>query len=216
MEMSAPGENKQLKYNHVAPIDLDSIPADELEQALIEFAEGSVGLENCLRIMWANGMKTFACCAGERDEDDIAYISMCEGVDLFKYLSDDLLLNEMVALEDEGHQLIRFAGEVDEKDRLMQRLAEDVASGVKDNARLLQEKIGKDFPEEWYRERNARAMKRHGMSDEDIAARERQLKLFKIMETGSQEEMDAVMPEFMEMLTSINQKRVVNHEEKKK
>lgn len=214
--MSAPGENKQLKYNHVAPIDLDSIPVDELEQALIEFAEGSVGLENCLRIMWANGMKTEACCAGERGEDDIAYISMCEGVDLFKYLSDDLLLNEMVALEDEGHQLIRFAGEAAEKDRLMQKVAEDVASGIKDNSELLQEKIGKDFPAEWYRERNIRAMKRHGLTDEEIAARERQLELFKIMECGSQEEVDAVMPEFMEMLTSINQKRVENQEGRKK
>ena len=74
MEISRIGENKHTKYNHVAPIDLDTIPGEEKEQALKEFAEGSIGLENCLRNMWANNLKTHACCAGE---ENVIYF-LCE------------------------------------------------------------------------------------------------------------------------------------------
>ena len=108
MYISSSEEGKNTKYNHVAPIDLDTIPKEELEQALMEFAEGSLGLEKCLREMWKNGLKTIACCAGNNNPYEIAYIAMAEGVDIFSYLSSNLLSNDMVALESENNQVIRF------------------------------------------------------------------------------------------------------------
>ena len=114
MEISRKGENKHTKYNHVAPIEFDSIPDSEKEQALKEFAEGSLGLETCLRTMWDNGLKTHACCSGNDSEYDIGYICMEKGSDVFSYLSEELLSNDMIFLENEHHQMISFGGSTEE------------------------------------------------------------------------------------------------------
>lgn len=218
MEIGKIGENKNTKYNHVAPIDLDIIPAHEREQALREFAEGSLGLENCLRVMWANNLKTHACCAGEQDEYDIAYITMANGVDIFSFLSEELLSSDMVALEfeeDKNRQTIRFGGTKEFKDKLMQRVADDIINGKKSNAHLIQNKIGKGLNSEWLKEGRINSMRRLGMSEEEINYRERGIELNRILETGTPEEIDAIMPEFLERVNLINQRLVEKNNERK-
>ena len=194
-------ENKNTKYNHVVPIDLDTIPYYEKEQALKEFAEGSLGLEICLRIMWANNLKTHACCAGGHDEFDIGYISMGNGIDVFCFLSEDLLSSDMIALEfdkDQNRQTIRFGGKKEFKDKLLQKVSEDILSGKKQNDDLIQDKIGKGLNSDWLKEGRIYYMRKLGMSEEEIQFEERGLELNKILETGTQEEVDAIMSEFLD------------------
>lgn len=139
-------KNKNLKYNHVVPIDLDNIPKDEIKLALKEFSEGSFGLETCLSIMWKNNLKTKACCAGEYGDYDEAYILMDEKVDLFRYLSEDLLNNDMVAIEKiYDKQRISFCGTIDEKEQLLKELANCIMSGKKNHDQLVQKKLKKGY-----------------------------------------------------------------------
>ena len=219
MEIGIPGDNKKTKYNHVAPIDLDTIPDHEKEQALKEFAEGSVGLENCLRVMWANNLKTHACCAGEQDDYDVAYIAMADGIDVFSFLSEELLSSDMIALEfeeDQNRQTLRFGGTKEFKDKLMQKVADDILRGKKQNDHLVQNKIGKGLNSEWLKEGRFYYMRKLGMSEEEIRYRERDLELNRILLTGTQEEVDAIMPEFLERLTLINQRLVEKNNNGKK
>ena len=211
MEIGVIGENKNTKYNHVAPIDLDTIPDYEKEQALKEFAEGSKGLENCLRAMWANNLKTHACCAGEQNDYDIAYIAMADGIDIFSFLSEELLSSDMIALEfnrDQNRQILRFGGTKEFKDKLMQKVADDILKGKKENDHLMQNKIGKGLNSEWLKEGRIYNMRKLGMSEEEIKYSERGLELNKIIETGTQEEVDAIMPEFLERVKLANQRLV--------
>lgn len=133
-----------MKYNHVVPVDLDNIPKDEIKLALKEFSEGSFGLETCLSIMWKNNLKTKACCAGEYGNYDEAYILMDEKVDLFRYLSEDLLNNDMVAIEKiYDKQRISFCGTIDEKEQLLKELANCIIAGKKNHDQLVQKKLKK-------------------------------------------------------------------------
>ena len=216
MEIGVAGA-KDMKYNHTAPIDLDTIPFEDKEQALIEFAEGSLGLEMCLRVMWDNNLKTHACCAGEQDEYDIAYIAMSQGVDVFSFLSDELLDNDMVVLELENdRQTIRFAGLGDDKEHLMEKFARDISSGRKDNNFLVESKIGKNFPDEWLKQARIHDMVELGMTDEEIMFRERGIELEKILSYGTQEEIDAIMPEYVERVGLLNQRLLDREKETKK
>ena len=90
---------KQTKYSYRGPINLDTISCDDYELALMEFAEGSLNLENCLRLMWQMNLKTHACCAGNHHPYDVAYIAMEKGIDIFCFLSTTLLNEDMVQLD---------------------------------------------------------------------------------------------------------------------
>ena len=209
MEISRIGDNKNLKYNHVAPIDLDTIPAEDKEQALREFSEGSLGLEKCLRSMWDNGLKTHACCAGNDSEYDIAYITMSDNVDVFSFLSDSLLSTDMIALEfSEGHQTIRFGGPVEVKEQLMTSLAYDISTGYKQNEEVVKSKIGQPLNEEWLRNGRISSMRNQGLSEEEINFRERGFELNKIFDNGNDEERDAIMSDFVDYVGQLNQKLV--------
>lgn len=209
MEISAFGENKQTKYNHVAPIDLDTIPQNELEQALLEFAEGSKGLESCLRTMWSNNLKTFACCAGNDHEYEIGNIVMSENVDIFSFLSPELLETDMIALEiNDDKQAIYIGGDQKTKENIMHQISYDITQGRKNNKDLLQEKIGKPLNEEWVKAGRINSMRRAGLSEEEIEQEERRLEIYKILEEGTEEEIDAVMPEFTEIVGRLNQRLV--------
>lgn len=216
MEISEKNENKGTKYNHVAPIDFDSIPVEEREQALKEFAEGSIGLEKCLRVMWQKGLKTHACCAGNDSPYDEGYIAMATKIDAFRFLSSDILNNDMVVLEVDGDkQIIRFAGTPEEKEKAMLLLADSILSGEKENGEKLKEKIGKSFPFSWIKETNAYFMRKSGMSEEEIAFELRGLELNWIMSNGSQKEIDSILPE-LEERTKILMERIVERHNKGK
>jgi hypothetical protein len=143
--MIAPNNhNKNLKYNHVIPINLDTIPQCELEQALKEFAEGSLNLEICLKTMWENGLKTHACCSGNHSENGIGYIAMAPGINVFNYLSNEILDTDIITLEFTGNkQIIRFGGSKDDKEYLLQKIALDISTGKKNNIELIRKKLYK-------------------------------------------------------------------------
>lgn len=200
-------ENKNLKYNHVAPIDLDTIPVNEREQALKEFAEGSIALEKCLRTMWEHGLKTHACCAGEESDYDEAYISMAEGIDIFSFLSPDLLASDMIALENDcNRQVIRFGGIREIREHFMQRVAQDIVNGKKDNIYFVQNKIGKSLNEAWRKESRIYHMRKAGESEDEISFQERGRVLNQILETGTNKEIEKALPEYEEYVRKINER----------
>ena len=150
-------ENSVSKYNYGEPIPLDLIPIEECEQALIEFAAGSLGLEKCLRVMWMNGLKTYSSNPGERNTFDIGHIVMEEGEDIFSYLSEEFLNDERIRIDIlYNRQEIKFAGSYGEKEGAMLFLAREIQRGKKkNNSSLINEKIGLPFPDSWIRRLNS-------------------------------------------------------------
>ncbi len=145
-------EEKRRKYNYGESIPLDSIPIDECNEALLEFADDSLGLEKCLRVMWMYGLKTHSCYPGDKNIFDIAYIVMEENEDVFAYLSEDFLNNDGIRINIENNrQVIKFAGNLGEKNSEMLLLAQNILTGRKKNSELLMEKIGLPFPDSWVR-----------------------------------------------------------------
>ena len=142
------------KYNISIPLDLDDLTDEDKELAVVEFAEGLPGLERCLRTMWKAGLKTSACCAGNHEPYESAYIMMDRKVDIFSYLSEESLNEEMLKLEVSGkYQVIRVAGDEDKKNEVLVRIASDVLSGKKDNKEQVKEKLKKSFPTWWLNEK---------------------------------------------------------------
>lgn len=141
------------KYNYGEPIPLDSIPIEECEQALIDFAAGSPALAKCLREMWMHGLKTYSCYPGEKDSFDIGHIVMAEGEDVFCYLSEAFLNDERIRIDiKDNKQEIKFAGNQPEKEGAMLFLSREIQNGrKKNNSSLIEEKIGAVFPTEWVR-----------------------------------------------------------------
>ncbi len=141
------------KYNYGEPIPLDSIPIEECEQALIEFAAGSPALEKCIREMWMHGLKTYCCYNGEQNSFDIGYIIMEEGEDIFIYLSPDFIYDERIRIDlVDNKQRVRFAGSNPEKEGAMLFLTREIQSGrKKNNGEAILENIGKPYPNGWVR-----------------------------------------------------------------
>ena len=139
------------KYNNGPIIKLDDIPQEDIIQALNDFSEGSTGLKRCLSVMWKNNLKTLACCAGNEDSFEEAYILMNENVDLFSYLSDRLLLNDMVSISCDKYnrQSISFIGPSTYKEHFFAILADDILSGKKQNVQNIRNKINKPIPQDW-------------------------------------------------------------------
>ena len=165
------GETKPTKYNHIEPIDLDTITIEERDQALKEFAEGSLGLETCLRTMWKYGLKTHACGAAAESDYSIAYISMAVGEDIFGFLSSDLLDSDMIQLDNHTqNQVLYFGGPKEVKELTMLLVARDITTGKKDNALQVQNKIGKYLNEAWMIECIIHHMRKAGLTDEEIRA----------------------------------------------
>lgn len=144
------------KYNISVPIDINDLSKEEKEEAVKEFAEGLIGLETCLRTMWETGLNTSACCAGTHNPYESAYIMMERKVDLFSYLSEETLKEEMLKLECFGKiEIIRVAGNIDKKNEILLKVANDLLSGKKDNKELVTEKLKQDFPLWWTSEKHA-------------------------------------------------------------
>ena len=141
------------KYNNGLHIDLDDIPIEEIELALKEFSDGSKALEACLRVMWMHGLKTYSCNPGEKNSFDIGHIVMEEGENVFCYLSKNFLNDEKIRIDiKDNRQEILFSGNKPEKEGVMLFLAREIQNGKKkNNLKLIEEKIGKEFPKEWVR-----------------------------------------------------------------
>lgn len=143
---------KQSKYSNKGPIDLDTIPIDDTNLALVEFSKGSRGLAICLRVMWQHGLKTYASYPGNNNVFDIAYIVMEENEDVFSYLNEEFLNNNGIRIDIKNNrQVVMFLGNEGEKSSGMVSLAQNIISGKKRNSKLLQEKIGEPLPTGWVR-----------------------------------------------------------------
>ena len=144
---------EEYKYSHRGSISWDDIPIEDLEIALVVFGEGSIGMQKCLRAMLQRNLKTHSCYANIVDDYDIAYIIMEEHKNLFGYLSEVLLKDDLVQIYYEGdRQVIRFAGNKAKIESSLLALARDIQSGKKNNSELLKSKIYKPFPIDWYKE----------------------------------------------------------------
>ena len=151
MEINLIGEKPKSKYNfNNKVIDLNTIPLEDLNTALKDFSEGSPGLEECLKVLWKMGLKTRSCCKGDHVFNDIdsgsllgeAYITFEPGMDLFSYLSSEIISNENVALTYENFQTITIYGQ--DKEKILSQIAQDVLSGKKNNHELIKAKLNKD------------------------------------------------------------------------
>ena len=140
------------KYNRGVPIPLDTIPIEDTEIALLEFANGSNGLIKCLRIMWMHGLKTYSCNPGEKNSFDIGHIVMEEGEEIFSYLSKEFLEDDCIRINVvDNKQEIKFAGTLPEKEGAMLFLAREIQSGKKNNYSLITQKIGEPYSASWIR-----------------------------------------------------------------
>ena len=130
------------KYNKIYPISLSDIPESEKELALNEFSEGLEELRLCLKVLWDNKLETKACCAGNHNDESHAYIAMAEKVDVFNYLTSNVLDDENVKLEYfNGMQIIRFYGDIEQTKIAMLNLAECILTGIKNNKNQVRRKI---------------------------------------------------------------------------
>lgn len=141
------------KYNCGLSIPLDSIPIASCELALKAFANGSLALEKCLRIMWMHGLKTYSSNPGNKNIFDVGHIVMEEGEDVFSYLSNGFLNDERIRIDIiDNRQEIKFMGNLGEKEGVLLLLAREISSGKKkNNESLILEKIGEPFPAGWVR-----------------------------------------------------------------
>ena len=145
--------NNTCKYNHGVSIPLDTIPIEDIELALYEFAAGSVGLEKCLREMWMHGLKTHSSYPGSKNSFDVGHIVMEEEEDVFSYLSEEFLNDPRIRIDvvDE-RQEIKFAGNSPEKEGALLFLTREIQKGKKkNNYALVGEKIGEPYPDGWVR-----------------------------------------------------------------
>ena len=138
-------------YNLGPMIKLEDIPKEDYEKALDDFSEGVIGLRNCLIIMWKHNLKTIACTPGKENSFKEAYILMDTNVDIFSYLSEDILLSDMVSIScnKDNRQAIHFVGTDENKEYYFNTITRDILTGKKDNARLVQEKLGKPINQDW-------------------------------------------------------------------
>ena len=144
---------KESKNSNRGPIHLDSIPISDCEMALEEFNDGSIGLEKCLRAMWQRGLKTYSCRANYEEPYEISHVTVEEGIDIFSYLSPIILNNDMVQIDIvDNKQTIRFAGKPAIREGAILDLVRAISSGKKKHTKLLEEKVGKPFPESWLKE----------------------------------------------------------------
>ena len=130
------------KYNKIYPINLAEIPECDRELALSEFSEGLEELRLCLKVLWDNNLETKACCAGNHNDESHAYIAMAERVDIFRYLSSEILNDENIKLEfTNGMQIIRFYGDLEHTKTAMLNLTECILTGIKDNGQEVRRRL---------------------------------------------------------------------------
>ena len=193
------------KYNNGPMVKLDSIPRNEIDKALDEFSEGSEGLRFCLSIMWSNGLRTAACCSGHESSFQEAYILMDDNVDIYSYLSDELLTSDMVSisLNKDNNQAIHFVGTRKNKEHFFFTLAKDIATGKKQNANLVRNKIGRPINQEWLVHGFVYSMLRDNLQKVGPIKRIKLATLCKQLNEGSMEQQRRVIGDCYKELASV-------------
>ena len=193
------------KYNSGPMIDLNSIPSEEKERALDEFSEGSQGLRFCLSMMWDKGLKTAACCSGHESSFHEAYILMDNGVDIYSYLSGELLSSDMVSisLNRDNNEAIHFVGTQKDKEHFFFLLAKDIATGKKQNAQQVRDKLGRPINQEWLVHGIVYNMLRDNLSKVGPIKRIKLASLCKQLNGGSMEQQRRIMDSCYKELASL-------------
>ena len=97
-----------------------------------------------------------------------AYISFEPGINIFDYLSEEIIKNNNVELSDTNNkQTIYFYGK--DKDMLILLLTEAVLSGKKENNQLIQEKLEKQVDKIVLIESFINCLKVNGLLDNEIS-----------------------------------------------
>ena len=129
-------------------IDIKSLTKEEQKELIKTYAEGSKTLELALRTLWNKKLYTTACCKGHLLGEKhfyftsmYSYIAFEKGIDVFKYLSDDLINNPYIVLTSDSNQAIFFYGE--NKDSLMLMFITDIMKKKEVNSRFLEGKVNK-------------------------------------------------------------------------
>ena len=138
-----------LNYNNGRAIDYRMIKESDYDDALTQFSEGSEALRMCLQVLWGKKLFTRSCCRGNHFEvnsdaklnvNSNAYIGFQEGIDIFSYLSLDILSDPYLFLsERNGRQIIYYYGT--NKNIFFYSLAYDVLKGKKNNRAKLAKKV---------------------------------------------------------------------------
>ena len=141
--------NKEITHKDL--IDIEAISKEEYDIYLDFFSEGSRELRNCLELMWSKELFTSASCKGhdlvEREYifegkayyiiNPYAYINMKPNKPILEYLSKELIIDPYIYFSRENNRdSIYIYG----RDRLkkIDKLTDDIQSGVKDNKELLE------------------------------------------------------------------------------
>ena len=160
---------KRKNYNIKFVVPLSTIPLEDRNKALKDFAEGSFGLKQCLGTMWMKGLNTIACCPGRHGSYNSGYITMEPGVDLFSYLSNETLENGMVKLWiSYGRHVVGFAGTRKKRERILLQLQQDIISGKKDNSEEVFEKLCQNYPTSYLVKKKQQELIDRGMSGETL------------------------------------------------
>ena len=163
-------------YNYGYIVPLSSIPEERREQALTDFSEGSEALKKCLKIMWNIGLNTIGCRIGVSEKYEEGYITMEEGIDLFKYLSSNVLDDDMVRLwvitnteTSKNKQVLIFAGSKERKEETLSHLAEDLLTGIKNNEEQVKKKMGQPFSATYLIDKKEFELRKSNLSEEEMA-----------------------------------------------
>ena len=135
--------------NHKALIDIKDLPIDERKEFADFFSEGSKTLCMALRTLWNKKLYTTACCKGhlfgERDwmfSRMYSYIAFDKDINVFQYLSDELVSNPYVAIGTfDYHQTIYFFGR--NRDNYMLKFISDIMNKKVINSKYLSSKMNR-------------------------------------------------------------------------
>ena len=110
-------------------------------------------LELALKTLWNKKLYTVACCAGhllgERHfyfSSMYSYLVFENGIDVFKFLSDELVSNPCVMLMSNTNQAIYFYGK--DKDALMIKFINDIMMKKEINSKYLNDKLNKPIDQD--------------------------------------------------------------------
>lgn len=134
--------------DHSALLKVTDYSREEQKELIKFFSEGSKTLELALKTLWNKKLYTTACCKshplGERHffySSMNSYIAFESGIDVFKYLSDELVSSPYVMLLEDNSQSIYFYGK--DKDSLMLKFINDIMMKREMNSKFLKEKLNK-------------------------------------------------------------------------
>ena len=160
--------------NHKVLIDIKKLPIDERKELAEFFSEGSKTLGMALRTLWNKRLYTIACCKGhlfgERDwmfSRMYSYIAFDKDINVFQYLSDELLSNPYVAIGTfDYHQAIYFFGR--NRDDYMLKFISDIMNKKVINSKYLSSKMNRPLDYETMKEVKREYYLDSGFTEDEI------------------------------------------------